>query len=93
MRNKSARAEWVRLAPILVANKLLTDGNVGLLGQLCAVHGYLVDIWQNGLKANAALVATYRALSNSLGLLDWNVSTAKPGNKFASNAFKQKRAP
>lgn len=83
---KAARAEWGRLAPILVANKLLTDGNVGLLAQLVSVHAHLVDAWSNGLRANAALVATYRALSGSLGLLALDIPTAKPGNRFAKNA-------
>lgn len=94
MQNKAALAEWGRLAPVLVANRLLTDGNLGLLAQLCAVHGNLVGIWKSGMKANAALVASYRALSNSLGLLDWNVSGVKAGhNRFAKNAARIKGRP
>lgn len=87
---KAARAEWARLAPILVANKLLTDGNVGLLAHLCACHGHLTDIWQHGLKANAALVMNYRTLSNSLGLLALDIPAAKPGNRFTSNTPRRK---
>ena len=91
LKNLNARAEWDRLAPVLTANRLLHAGNIGLLAQLCAVHGHLVDIWTNGLKANAALVATYRMLSNSLGLLNWDVPTAKPGNRFTRNILRAKQ--
>ena len=45
------------------------------------------------LKANAALVATYRTLSNSLGLLGLNIAEPKANNKFAPNAFNSKSAP
>src|SRR6266513_5678352 len=67
--NVDAVREWNRLAPVLTANRLLHAGNLGLLAQLCAVHGRLVQIWSSDGRANAALVATYRMLSNSLGML------------------------
>ena len=93
MKSAEAVREWRRLAPILWTNKLLNEGNIGLLAQLCAVHAHLVTIWRRGSKAkpNAALVATYRMLSNSLGLLNWDIPIVKPGNRFADNAFKGKR--
>lgn len=93
MKNPDAVAEWNRLAPLLVSTRLLTAGNLGLLEQLCATRGYLVRIWREDLRANAALIASYRMLHNSLGLLGWEVPQAQPGNRFASNAFKPKSAP
>jgi len=92
--NADAVREWQRLAPILTANRLLHAGNVGLLAQLAAVHGRLVEIWTTGAKPNAALVATYRRLLNSLGLLGWHppaaAPAAAPANKFARNAAPRK---
>ena len=43
--NPHAIKEWERLAPILVANKLLTEGGISALGVLCSLHGELVDLW------------------------------------------------
>jgi len=84
--NMDAVREWNRLAPVLTANRLLHAGNLGLLAQLCAVHGRLVQIWSSDGRANAALVATYRMLSNSLGMLGWELpQNAKP-NRFANNS-------
>jgi phage terminase small subunit len=80
--------EWHRLAPVLTAHRLLSAGNIGLLAQLCAVHGHLVRVWRAG-KANAALVATYRTLSNSLGLLSMNLSAPSKGNRFAAYAARR----
>lgn len=92
LRNADARAEWARLAPLLVANRLLNEGNIGLLAQLCATHGHLVGIWRSRSKAkvNAAMIATYRSLSNSLGLLGWTVPMPQAVNKFAINAHRAK---
>jgi len=92
--NLDAVREWNRLAPVLTANRLLHEGNIGLLAQLCAVHGRLVKIWSGEGSANAALVVAYRMLSNSLGMLGWDMpQSARPdnrqskqANRFASNA-------
>src|SRR5207249_1018074 len=72
----------------------LHEGNIGLLAQLCAVHGRLVKIWSSEGSANATLVVTYRMLSNSLGMLGWEgPQSARPdnrqskqANRFAANA-------
>lgn len=87
LKDAEAVREWNRLAPMLVATRLLNEGNIGLLGQLCATHGYLIRLWSSGEKANAALIATYRTLSNSLGLLGWDIpSRSKAENRFARHA-------
>jgi phage terminase small subunit len=90
MKNPDACAHWNRLAPLLVSTHLLNAGNLGLLEQLCATHGYLVRIWREDLRANAALIASYRMLSNSLGMLGWDIPKAQPGNRFAKNASTSK---
>lgn len=66
--NVDAVKEWRRLSPILVANHLLHQGNVSLLGQLCALHGRLVEMWTGGATPTAALLSAYRGLYNAMGL-------------------------
>lgn len=43
--NAHAVKEWDRLAPILTANKLLTEAGCSALGHLCALHGKIVQLW------------------------------------------------
>lgn len=89
MADTGALREWHRLAPVLTANRLLTDGNIGLFGQLCALHGKLVQMWQAGETPTAALIAAFRGLSGELGLLSMTLHApaAKP-NRFLSNGRK-----
>ena len=42
--NAHAVQEWDRLARILAANKLLTEGGVSALTTLCAIHGKLFPV-------------------------------------------------
>lgn len=66
--NGHAIKEWNRLAPILTVNKLLTDADLGALGQLCALHGKIVQLYAAGEAPGASLVATLRTLLNDFGL-------------------------
>jgi hypothetical protein len=84
LREPEALREWHRLAPLLVANRLLHAGNVGLLAQACAVHGRLARTWQEGGTPPAALVAAYRMLCNSLGMLGWQ-APGSAQNRFADH--------
>ena len=83
--NIDALSEWHRLAPLLVANRLLTAGNIALFGQLCALHGRLVEMWRTGDLPHAAHLAALRSLSNALGLLSISVPAPKSNNRFLSN--------
>jgi len=90
--NSHAVKEWERLAPILVANKLLTEAGLGAFGQLCALHGKLVQLWAAGEVPVASMVAQYRNLINDFGLTPVAQGKVKPvqgdgpaGNKFANN--------
>jgi len=90
--NAHAVKEWERLAPILVANKLLTEGGTSALGMLCALHGKLVQLWAAGEAPVASMVAQYRNLINDFGLTPVAQGKVKPvgsqepeGNKFAVN--------
>lgn len=66
--NAHAVKEWDRLAPILHANKLLTEACLSALGVLCALHGELVDLWSRRVSPTGHMLAQYRALVNDFGL-------------------------
>jgi phage terminase small subunit len=89
--NAHAVKEWNRLAPILVANKLLTEGGISPLGNLCALHGKLVQLWSAGECPVASMVAQYRNLINDFGLTPVSQGKVKPvtdgpaENKFSRN--------
>ena len=88
--NSHAVKEWERLAPILVANKLLTEAGTSPLGMLCALHGKLVQLWAAGEAPVASMVSQYRNLINDFGLTPVSQGKVKPvgeepaGNKFAN---------
>jgi len=92
--NEYAEAEWRRLAPILVANKLLTEAGLSAFGALCSLHGTLAQIWAAGHAPTGHMVAQYRNLVNDFGLTPVAQGKVKPagkddsGNKFANNGKK-----
>jgi phage terminase small subunit len=89
--NAHAVKEWNRLAPILTANKLLTEAGLSALGQMCALHGKLVQLWSAGEAPVASMMTQYRNLANDFGLTPASLGKVKPvaetetGNKFAKN--------
>lgn len=91
--NPHAVKEWNRLAPILHANKLLTEASLSTLGQLCALHGKVVQLYAAGEAPVASMVAQLRALSNDFGLTPVAQGKVRPNsgkeenavNKFARN--------
>lgn len=86
--NAHAVKEWDRLAPILVANKLLTEAGTSALGMLCALHGKLVQLWAAGEAPVASMVAQYRNLINDFGLTPVAQGKVKPvGEEPAANPF------
>ena len=87
--NAHAVKEWQRLAPILTANKLLTEAGLSALGQLCALHGKVVQLYAAGEAPVASMVAQLRGLMNDFGLtpvaqgkVKAGGDETKPGNKF-----------
>ena len=88
--NAHAVKEWKRLAPILVANRLLTEGGLSALGQLCALHGKVVQLYAAGEAPVASMVAQLRNLINDFGLTPVAQGKVKPvGDAPAKNAFTQ----
>ena len=91
--NAHAVKEWQRLAPILTANKLLTEAGLSALGQLCALHGKVVQLYAAGEAPVASMVAQMRGLMNDFGLtpvaqgkVKAGGDETKAGNKFAGLA-------
>lgn len=89
--NAHAIKEWDRLAAILTANKLLTEGGLSALGMLCALHGKIVQLYAAGEAPTASMAGTLRNMENDFGLTPVAQGKVKPvgaedkGNKFASN--------
>ena len=79
--NTHAVNEWERLAPILTANKLLTEAGCSALGHLCALHGKLVQMWSAGETPTGQMQAQYRNLLNDFGLTPVAQSKVKPAGK------------
>jgi phage terminase small subunit len=88
--NAHAVKEWDRLAPILYAVGLLTEGGLSPLGHMCALHGKLVQLWSAGESPTANMVAAHRSLVNDFGLTPVAQGKVKPGGKSeGKNKFKQ----
>lgn len=89
--NAHAVKEWKRLAGVLVANKLLTEGGLSAFGMLCSLHGKLVQLWSAGESPTGHMLAQYRNLINDFGLTPVAQGKVKPvgekdtGNPFAKN--------
>lgn len=86
--NAHAVKEWNRLAPILVANRLLTEAGLSAFGMLCSLHGKLVQLWAAGEAPVASMVSQYRNLINDFGLTPVAQGKVRPiGEEPAKNAF------
>lgn len=66
--NSHATNEWMRLCPILINMKLLTEGSLSSLAQLCALHGKIVQLYAAGEAPGASMLGTLRNLHNDFGL-------------------------
>jgi hypothetical protein len=75
--------EWKRIGPILIANRLLSEGSLSTFATLCALHGRNIEKFQRGDTPSGAHLSQYRALAASFGLLAMNLSTPTPSNPFA----------
>lgn len=86
--NCHALDEWARLAPILLANKLLTTAGLVPLAHLCALHGAIVAEYAEGKTPTAALCAALRGLMGDFGLTPVAQSKVSPaGTTTKPNPF------
>lgn len=91
--NAHAVNEWRRLAPILVANKLLTAADLSAFGHLCALHGKMVQLWAAGESPTGHMVAQYNALASAFGLSPaWRGKVKPVGDKDKGNQFAKFKA-
>jgi len=92
--NAHAAREWGRLAPMLVANKLLSEADLGALGHLCALHGKIVQLWTAGETPTGHLLAQFNTLAAAFGLSPAWRSKVKPiADDKPSNPFRKFKAP
>ena len=97
--NAHAIKEWNRLAPILVANKLLNEAGTMALAHLCALHGKIVQLYAAGEAPAASLVSQYRNLLNDFGIppaAQAKVKAVTPtqaGNTVTSNGVRPVASP
>ncbi len=93
--NPHAVLEWMRLAPILIRIKFLTQGSLASFAELCACHGDLVSMRLAGHVPTASSIGQYRALLVEFGLTPLSQGKVRQagagaggpsGNKFGNNA-------
>lgn len=95
--NAYAVNEWNRLVPLLMANKLLTEGGLSALAVLCSLHGKIVQLYAAGECPTGHLSAQYRNLINDFGLTPVSQSKVKgfsakeKENPFARNGNREWR--
>ncbi len=90
--NAHAVKEWKRLAPILIANKLLTEASLSAFGMLCSIHGKIVQLMAAHEMPSGHLLAQYRGYINDFGLTPMaqgkvksNGSETPKTNQFSKN--------
>lgn len=94
--NAHAVKEWDRLAPILFANRLLSEASLSPLGMLCSLHGSIVQLYAAGVAPTGHLLAQYRNMANDFGLTPVAQGKVKPsgekekGNRFGNNGRRDK---
>ena len=92
--NAHAVNEWVRLTPILVANKLLAEADLSSFGHMCALHGKMVQLWAAGEAPTGHMVAQYNALASAFGLSPaWRGKVKPIGDQDAANKFAKFKKP
>lgn len=86
--NAHAVKEWHRLAPILIANRLLPEAGLSALATLCALHGKIVQLYAAGECPTASMIGQYRAFGNDFGLTPIAASKIRyAGNQSTHNPF------
>ncbi len=86
--NAHAVREWDRLAPILHANRLLTQAGLSPLGMLCALHGKIVQLYAAGESPTGHMLAQYRNIVNDFGLTPVAQGKVRPlGEEKKVNRF------
>ncbi len=92
--NAHAVNEWQRLAPILTANRLLSEADLSSFGHLCGLHGKIVQLWAAGEAPTGHMLAQYNSLAGAFGLAPaWRGKVKPIGDKDTSNKFDKFKKP
>lgn len=92
--NVHAVNEWRRLAPMLVANKILAEADLSTFGHMCALHGKMVQLWAAGEAPTGHMLAQYNTLAAAFGLSGaWRGKVKPIGDKDEGNKFAKFKAP
>ncbi len=65
---EAALAEWHRLAPRLVACRVLTEAMTTSLGHYCMLHAGILAVYARGEEPRAALIAQLARIGSEFGL-------------------------
>ena len=88
IKNPAAKEEFMRLAKILHANKLLTEACLSTLAVLCALHGEIATKFGKKEAPTGHMLAQYRALVNDFGLTPVAQGKIRDGGKKENPAGK-----
>ena len=92
--NAHAVSEWRRLAPVLVANRLLAAADLSTFGHMCALHGKMVQLWAAGEAPTGHMVAQYNALAAAFGLSPaWRGKVKPIDDTDSTNKFSKFKKP
>jgi len=95
--NAHALKEWDSIGRTLLNFKLLTVADLPALGQMCALHGKIVQLYAAGESPNASMISSLMAFYVGFGMTPMSRSKIKvaalekpSGNKFAKNGTRDK---
>ena len=91
--NSQAVTEFDRLAKLLSANGLLTEGNIPALTVLAALYGSITQIYRGGSVPTGALISQFRASCSDFGLQPAHSHKVTPVGTKKSNAFANNGKP
>lgn len=88
--NHFALQEWNRLGALLVEQRLLTEAGLSAFGNLCCIHGDILQLRVAGCTPKGSLLSVYRSLTKDFGLTPNAPLPVKLGSHAASaNRFTQ----
>lgn len=82
-----ALAEFHRLARVLAANHLFSEGRIRLLADYCMLGARVSAAWQTGGTVSASLLNVHRRMAADLDLTSMRlpVSANAAANRFSNN--------
>jgi phage terminase small subunit len=95
--NAHAAKEWYNTGNIMIGYKMLTVGDLPALGQMCALHGKIVQLYSAGECPGASMIGALSAFYTSFGMTPMSRVKVKVGlmdkpevNKFSKNGTRNR---